>query len=131
MPIEVSWFNGAHSVILMEFPQRWTWREFYDAKMEADTMMEAVDYPCALILTGPSDVIMPENVLSNARMMLNQKHPRAEVFMVVSPNPFVHALLNMLMRVSRDAARGVRIVGSVEAAQASLMEMGYLRGEKA
>jgi hypothetical protein len=130
MPIEVSWLNDDQSVILLVFPQRWTWREFHDAKMTADGMMDMVEHDCALILTGPPNVVMPENVLTNARAMIDQKHPRAQVLVIVAPNRFVHALVNMLLRLSSEASRSARIVASMEAAQVKLMQMGFLHEEK-
>jgi hypothetical protein len=130
MSIQMMWMNETRTAMLIEFPQRWQWPEFYEAKVEIDKMLDTVDHPCALIIALPPNVIMPDNVISNARSMFKQKHPLARVFMLVAPNTFARALLNMFARLVGETARSLWVVPTQEEAEARLVRMGYLEPEK-
>jgi hypothetical protein len=126
MGIDVQWYKSSDRVILMDFQDDFSWDEFYDAKLQADALMDTVDHPCALVLWFPARVPPLSNALSNGRSMLSRRHPRSERFIIVSESSFVRSLGTVLGQIVGPRAKLVEVTATLDEAELRLMKAGYL-----
>jgi hypothetical protein len=124
--IEVAWYRGSQRVILMQFPRQFTWEDFQQAKARADALMEDAAQPCALVLCFPQTVPVLKDLLSHARLLLSNRHPRARYFLVVSENEYVQSLGRVLNAITPAEAGLVEAAATLPEADARLMAAGYL-----
>ncbi|MFN8379588.1 MAG: hypothetical protein U0452_13050 [Anaerolineae bacterium] len=126
MAIDVEWYGHSDRIILMHFHEDFSWDEFYEAKQQADLMMDSVDHNCALVLWFPTKVPPLTNALSNGRAMLSRRHPRSERFIIVSQSSFVRSLGSMLGQIVGPRATLVEVAATPEEADIRLAKAGYL-----
>jgi hypothetical protein len=126
MGIDVEWYVGSDRVILMHFQENFSWDEFYEAKLQADALMDTVDHNCALVLWFPSKVPPLTNALSNGRSMLSRRHPRSERFIIVSESSFVRSLGTVLGQIVGPRAKLVEVAATPQEADIRLAKAGYL-----
>jgi hypothetical protein len=129
MPIPVTWYKDTVNVIVFEFPVEWTWDEFWEAKAISDQMMDEVDRNYALILHAPANVRVPDNAISQGRSMINRRHPRADLFVIVSSNAFVRSLIKILGQFYLTRRKFLQSAPTLEAAEAILRAEQFLASE--
>lgn len=123
--ITVQWYKDSHRIIHFDFPIKWTWDEFWAAKQVSDEMMDGVNEPCAVILQAPPNVVLPDNALSNGRSMINKRHPRAGIFIIVTPNAFVRSVVKMLSQLYVARRGFLRSAGTMGEAENALIAAGF------
>lgn len=123
--IQVSWYKGTRSVILMNFPADFTWGEFWAAKSEADRLMDTAEREYALIMFGPQNLRLPDNALSQSRALLSRRHPRSKLFLMLMPNGMLRVFTRMLAQLFRSGL--VQGIASLEEADQVLRAKGYLQ----
>jgi hypothetical protein len=121
----VSWYRDSRTVILLEFPASYTWAEFWAAKAEADQMMDIVSHDCALIIFGPPNTRLPDNVLSQSRSLLTRRHPRSKLFLILTTNGMIRTVTRLLAQLFRSGL--VQGIISLEEADRVLRAQGYLQ----
>jgi hypothetical protein len=124
--VDVQWYQSSDRVILMDFQENFSWDEFYEAKLQADALMDTVDHPCALVLWFPAKVPPLSNALSNGRAMLSRRHARSERFIIVSESSFVRSMGTVLGQIVGPRAKLVEVVSTVQEAEGRLVKAGYL-----
>jgi|GEM_PF-2624230 hypothetical protein len=129
MSITVSWYKDSRSVVFFDVSEDFTWSEFHSAKAQSDALMDEVTHNCAILLIGPPNVKVPANALSQGRSMLNQRHPRATLFIITTPNTFVRSLVGILAQVM--GKRGlIRAANHLEEAESILRDAGFTDFER-
>jgi hypothetical protein len=115
--IGVTWDNEQKTVIRYDFPARWTWDEFFQVKVIADTMIDATRHrePIGALFVFPQKLHIPPDVINAVRNAMHQKHPRAFLLVVVADNALIHALLITLAKISLLARQTLVQAKSIEA----------------
>jgi hypothetical protein len=124
--VEVSWYKGSDRVILFEFPDVWGWNDFWDAKGRSDAMTDTVTHNVAILLKVPANVRMPDNALSQGRALLQKRHPRATLFVMVTPNAFARKLMNILSQLYISRRNMLQTAQSLEDTERILVQMGFV-----
>lgn len=96
--VRVAWDNPEQTIIRYEFDQGWTWDAYYAAAKIGDTLIDNASHsnPVGAILWMPNPTL-PPNVLRGAYGGMRTRHPRAKIVVIVTTNPFVRALHNVVV----------------------------------
>lgn len=122
MGVRVVWDDEAKTTIRYDFDASWTWDEFFKAKAEAYALIGTVQHKVGIIMDSPPDIALPPNVLTNSRSALKNKHPNTALIVVVIHNPFVRAMINVLITVARGSDATIHMVSEIGAARALIAE---------
>jgi hypothetical protein len=118
MGIQIMWDDEAKRVIRYRFDERWSWEEFFAAKKEAYNQIATVPHKVGVIMDAPPNVIMPPNMLTHALSALRNKHPNTLILVFVLTRPFMRAMINTLVQVSRLAAASIELASTLDEARA-------------
>jgi hypothetical protein len=118
MSIHASWDNEAKTVIHSVSHGDWNWEEAYAVTREINTMLASVDHKVDLIIGAEANSRgkIPPNAVSHWHNTYRNLHPNARRIIVVGVNPFVNALLNIIIKVAR--ADNIKMVRTLEEARA-------------
>lgn len=102
MSIILSWHDDAKTMLRYDFPESWTWQDFYQAFRTGTSEYTAtVDHPVDILIHLPEGGKLPASghAISNARRALKEKSPNLNRIVVVGGNALVKAMVNVLSRV--------------------------------
>lgn len=117
MTIDLSWDNDERKALLYHFPEQWTWEEFYGVKVEADKILDEVDYNVVLIFDMTSTRSIPSGVLSQARWLIGRAHPRGKPIVLVGTNLVIQAMLNLVNKFNKNAGELIQAVSTLDEAR--------------
>jgi tRNA A37 N6-isopentenylltransferase MiaA len=117
MDIDLSWDNNEHKALLYQFPDQWTWEDFYNVKIKADKLLDDVDYNVVLIFDMTSTRSIPSGVLAQARWLISRAHPRGKPIVLVGTNMVIQAMLNLVNKFNKNAPDLIMAVSTVEQAR--------------
>jgi len=101
MAIEIQWWNDTKRVLLYTFPKQWTWDDFYQCKLKADAMLEAVDehdHDIVLLFDMRESGPLPSNVFGLSRNVFRRAHPRGKPIIGVTGSRTVSGVVDMVRR---------------------------------
>jgi hypothetical protein len=117
MTIELGWDNDLHTALLYQFPQKWTWDEFYSVKVEADALLDQSSHDVVLIFDLTATEGIPSGALMQARTLIRRAHPRGKPIVLVSSNMVIVAMLNLVNRFNMGATDIIKAVATLEEAR--------------
>jgi hypothetical protein len=118
MAIKVMWDDTAQRIVRYDFDEQWTWEDFFAAKKQAYRMIDEVARKVAVIMTTPTNVALPPNMLTHGLSALRNKHPNTLVVAFVITKPFLRAMLTTMSKVSRLAESSTVVVSTLDEARA-------------
>lgn len=117
MSINVRWDDEDYRALLYEFPEHWTWEDFYNVKVQADELLDTVDYNVVLIFDMTTTRSVPAGVLAQARWLISRAHPLGKPIVLVGTNLIIQAMLNLVNKFNLSAGDLLKAVATVEEAR--------------
>lgn len=101
MGIKVEWDNEAHTILTYIFDRVWTWEDFFSAVREARTLIDAAPGNVGIIFQSTSRYPLPaQNLLTNFRKELWNKHPKSKIMVVVTDNLFFRTVMDSVFKIA-------------------------------
>ena len=125
MPVTIEWDNPEKTIVRMEMIGNWTWDEARAGADKGYAMLNSVTYEVGTIIDFSQGSGLPASALSNARSMIQRRHPRTGLTVFVGANAVFMALWNVFSKVYNLFARKQNSVfaPSVEAARGILAKI--------
>ncbi len=124
MPIEISWDNDPHNLIIMHFVDTYTWLELDTVIDQTYAMLNSVPHQVDIIAVLDPKLKAPVggNMIARFRKMLNYMPNNLGVYINVGRgNAFSRAIANTVLKIY-PLKFDVRSAGSVEEAREMLAE---------
>ncbi len=118
MKITVSWEDHEQRTLIYHFPPVWIWREFYNAKAEAERLLDTVDHNVAVFLDFSQGASLPAGAISEALKIIKLRHPRATPAIFIGINPRIRIVFNMLRSVLGNRMKDIHLVKNLDEAWA-------------
>ena len=101
MSVQIQWDETHSDILHYFFSSRWTWDEFYPAFHTAHSEINQANRPIGVILSGPADMLLPPNMLTNAAKVVKHKRSKnTAVLVFVTQSMFVRTMLRAISRLS-------------------------------
>lgn len=117
MTIKLSWDNEERTALLYQFPEKWTWDDFYVIKKQADVMLDELDHSAALIFDMSLTRSIPTGVLSQSKKLLDNAHPHGTPIILVGTSLIIQAMLNLVGKFNLRATELILAVNTVDQAR--------------
>lgn len=116
MPIRVSWYDDAKTIIRHDFPVEWTWDEFYEATRQSVEMEKTVRHNLYLLSVNPPNAKIPAgNALANFQKGFDLHKPHLRFVLVPTNNTFLLLFGRTLMSLGM-VTKKLRMVQTIEEA---------------
>lgn len=123
MGIDVRWFDERHNAILYTFQSPWDWDDYYAISGIAGEMFRDVGHKVAIIIDLTSSTGLPPGALTHLRRGINKEYDNRGTVILVGMNRFVQSMSSMMVRLFPQAAKQMRMVGTLEDARAVIDEV--------
>lgn len=97
--VKVSWDDPDRTVLLYEFSKSWDWPDFYAEMAVGEDLIAEINRPIIAIFDLSKSERIPDNVISHARVMLQQANPLIKLYVVVGTYPMLGIVLGMVRRI--------------------------------
>ncbi len=130
MSIELYWDNDDHTVLLCEFPRKWTWDEMYNMLAKVKRTTDAADHEIAAILDVRQGVKIPGGIFTpstfeHAKQMLKMGESGSGAVVVVGASPMIKTIANAVRGIDPNAMSHVSFVDMPDQAREILMQQDY------
>lgn len=121
MSIEVSWYDGAQTIVLQSFKPDWTWEDFDQAHDETFALIRSQAHTVSFI-TDLSLAPSPPNpnIIGHLQRIVHQLPPNAGYIAVVGPGPFMRMMGDIFLNVMGKFGKSVTFEPTLEAAQRTI-----------
>ena len=100
MKVNVQWDNEEHKIVRYIFEQGWAWPDLHQALDEAGKLINTVSHQVDVIMDISSANLVPKGALSQInRAYNNPKPPNIGITVIVAPNSFMSAMVNMAKKI--------------------------------
>ena len=126
MPVEASWDNQEHTVILLSLTgTTWGWEEYYPAIKQVITMMEGVDNQVDVIVHLQTNFIpaRPLGQLGPASSYI--RHHKTRQVVLVGVHSYLRMLVDIFGRLYRDTAKKLQFASTLDDARTMLGEQRH------
>jgi hypothetical protein len=95
---------GSQQVLVYDFQEGWTWKDFFDVKQVADRLLAELTAPVPLIfdLRGAPD--LPPGMLTNTRAITETRHPNGTPVILVGASTIVQTTYDIVRRMLGERA---------------------------
>ncbi|RMG79384.1 MAG: hypothetical protein D6712_19755 [Chloroflexi bacterium] len=114
MKITVSWEDQEQRTLIYRFPSMWTWQEFYNAKAEAERLLDTVDHNVTVFLDFSQGATLPAGAVSEAPKIMKKRHPRATPVIFIGVNPRISIVINMVRTVLSSRMKDIHMVKTLD-----------------
>lgn len=123
MGIHAQWDNETKTAIHSVADGEWDWDDAYAITMQINAMIESVQRKVDLIIGDdmPLRGKVPPNAVTHWRNAYRNLHPNAGLIVIVGVDPFVRALMNAVIKLTRSDHR-IKMVGTLAQARALVYE---------
>ncbi|MCI0713856.1 MAG: hypothetical protein L0154_27105 [Chloroflexi bacterium] len=114
MSVKVSWYDEENTIIVQEFPEIWTWDEFYDAVKRTVELENQVSHPLYVIGTQPRNGQTPKgNVISQYNVAIRMHEDHMRYYLIATDNYLTTIFGNIFLKTTamRDKVRMVNKFG--------------------
>jgi hypothetical protein len=116
MPIRVSWYDDAKTIIRHDFPVEWTWDNFYEAIRQSVEMEKSVRHNLYVLTVNPPNVKIPDgNAIQNFQKSFAMHLPHVRFVIVPTNNSLLALFGRSLIRLGF-LSKKIRMVQSLEEA---------------
>ena len=131
MPIELYWDNDEQTVMLCEFPKKWSWNEMYAMLEKVKQVTDRADREIAAILDLRQGVSIPGGLFSpstfdHAKKMLKMGEGGSGDVVVVGAGAIIRTIYNAVRNIDPNAVSSVHFADSLEQARAILRERHHV-----
>jgi len=122
MPIEVTWYNSAKTIILEKPPPKWTWDDFWRLRELVPQMMNEVPHKVSIIADFGNALDIPSgNAMLHARNVIGSFPDNWGLLVIISRSALINSFVNMFTRIfPLQWARKIRLVKSYEDALSTI-----------
>jgi hypothetical protein len=114
--IQVEWANPEQTIVRWRFGWPWTWDEFYTALDQVNAMIDGISGIADSIILPSRSTILPANAISHLRRLINGRHPRHDLIVLVGSSSFVAELLKLSTQFIPSVRDQLHYVGTEEEA---------------
>jgi hypothetical protein len=130
MGIELYWDNDEQTVMLCEFPRKWTWSEMYATLDKIKHVTDHAEQPIAAILDLRQGVSIPgglfsPSTLEHAKKMLVMGEGGRAPIVVVGAHPLLKTIYNTFRRLDKNGMSNVSFADMPDEARARLVALNY------
>jgi hypothetical protein len=101
MAIHVQWDDPAQTTICFVVDGAWTWDEFYQAKTEANTLMDAVpQIHIHCLVDMHRGNMLPRNAITHFSKLQRSSHTKMGHVVLIGTNGFVQAIFRLMDKIS-------------------------------
>ena len=114
MEVKVSWYDDQKTIIVQEFPDIWTWDEFYDAVNRTVGMEKTVSHPVYVLGTqSPTGKTPSGNILThyNAAIKMHEDHMR---YYIIATDNYLTSLFGNIFLKTTALRKKTRMVNTFE-----------------
>ena len=130
MGISIAWDNEERSICRIEFKEPFNWGDYDDAIDSLWATVKTVDHTVDIIGTLAQGTSLPKGLPLKHLQRAAQTQPSNVDFVVmVEYNPFVKALIAILVKLNPTAAKSARFASSLEKAY-TLLEKEHQRAQR-
>jgi hypothetical protein len=101
MPITITWTDSQKTAYLWCFEGRWTWAEYNDAVALGNKMGDEVSHKIDVIVDLRKSGLLPNNVLSNARVDKASDPEKLGRIALLGANLFVRRIADALGKIHK------------------------------
>jgi hypothetical protein len=98
MTVNIMWDNDAHTVVRMEFIERWTWDEVQQAMTKHTRMLNETTRIVAGIIDLSESIGTPPLILTQMRGIMQTRHPRTGMIVFVGANDIVMTFWKLFLQ---------------------------------
>ena len=117
MGILIHWDDN-NRIVHYQLDSDWTWDEFFDAKKQANEMMDTVSHKLGVIIEAPPKPSLPPNLIVNARNALRSTHRNTIMIVIVAAHPLVRTMFHTTRALGRLANFRVELAYTLDEARA-------------
>jgi hypothetical protein len=117
MGIQILWDDAEKTTLRYNFDEQWSWEDFFAAKKEANALIDTVTHRVGVIMSAPSGMKLPANMLTNARNALRTKHPNTVILVFVLTNPFIRTMIRALKGLPMPVATTIELASTLDEAR--------------
>ena len=100
MKVQVDWDNEEQKIVRYTFEQGWSWPDLHQALDDAGKLINTVSHRVDVIMDISSANLVPKGALSQInRAYNNPKPPNIGITIIVAPNSFMSAMVNMAKKI--------------------------------
>ncbi len=100
MSIHFRWADEEQTLLLLTLEEGWTWAEYHDVVRQVSGMIRQLGHTVDIIVENTARVPFPSgSALSQLRQVVRILPDNIGVIVVVSPNPFVKTINNILFQL--------------------------------
>ena len=100
MKVQVQWDNEEQKIVRYKFEQGWAWPDLHHALDEAGKLINTVSHRVDVIMDISNANLVPQGALSQInRAYNNPKPPNIGITIIVAPNSFMSAMVNMAKKI--------------------------------
>lgn len=115
MSIKVSWHNDEHTILYIQYINRWTLEEFYEM-VQISTRMTEASRPFVVIGDFSQSSMMPNGLLSTGRRIEQSTPSHRLMLLLVQPNMLMQMLVKTVSKIYPKMVDNAIIVGSLDEA---------------
>lgn len=129
MPIELTWDDEAHTILIQKYIGELTPEEFHQTVDQSRQMLLSVAHPVDLIIDARAVVNKIATVMSSAKYADDNVPANQRYIMVVGANMVIRSIVNTAAKFAPRATHNIVFVTTVSEARHKLMELreGLLR----
>ncbi|MEP7285766.1 MAG: hypothetical protein ABI947_08360 [Chloroflexota bacterium] len=127
MSVTGSWDNDDKQAVRFVFVGKWTWEEFSSAINTINPIAEKADYVVDGIFDFTNSAIIPDQALSNFRVLFKSRPANSGVLVAVTTLSLIESLATVFGKIYAKLGEQFFVVNSIEAAHALLEERRRLR----
>lgn|GEM_PF-5879252 len=100
MAIEVRWDHiNRYPVLVYEFYRGWTWKDFFDVKLRADTLLESSSVKIPLLFDLRRTPDMPPGMLKHTRKYAVNRQMNGSPIIVIGASKVVQTTFTIVARM--------------------------------
>lgn len=130
MSIELYWDNDDQTVMLCEFPRKWTWDDMYAMLTKVKRVTDRSEREIGAILDVRQGVSIPGGIFTpstyeHAKQMLKMGEGGSGPVVVVGASPLIKTVANAVRTIDQQAVSNVSFVDTLDEARAILMQRNH------
>ncbi len=122
-------WDDPEQILLLRLEDGWTWEEYHSVVAQLSETVRQLNHTVDAIVENTAKIPFPAgSALSNLRQVTRVLPNNFGVIVVVSPNPFVKTINNILMQLAPKLRETIALADTREEAYAIVVERRAQRG---
>lgn len=124
MPIYVQWYDPAQTIICFTVDGAWTWDEFYQARAEANALMNLVpqgQIHCLVDMHRGN--MLPQNAITHFSKLSSASNKKMGHIVLIGTNTFVQTIFRMMHKVRAQGMTRMHLAPTFDVARDLLAQI--------